>query len=175
MKTIDSSFSHIFVDILVTVGLFQISPFYYSQICGLCGNFDGKQENEFQSPSRTDRSDSSCLVLDYLVPDGKCDSQSISKECQQPQTSSCKCSCGCWTCIETQIQASKLNYEFVILIGSRRKLIELLIDWSIDWFLHPVKTHILTSLDVREVYFLRTKLSNYRFCCSSMPAGKQNY
>lgn len=90
----------IFVDILVTHGfigllMFQISPFYYSHVCGLCGNFDGKQGNEFQSPSRTDRSDSSCLVLDYLVPDSKCDSQSIRKECQQPQSSSCKCSCGC--------------------------------------------------------------------------------
>lgn len=109
--------------------MFQISPFYYSHVCGLCGNFDGKQGNEFQSPSRTDRSDSSCLVLDYLVPDSKCDSQSIRKECQQPHTSSCKCSCGCWTSIEMQIQAFKWNERFVILNDSRKQLIELLIDW----------------------------------------------
>ncbi|XP_061168026.1 vitellogenin-1-like [Saccostrea echinata] len=71
----------------------KVTPFYYSQVCGLCGNFDGKQGNEYQSPQRVDRSDPNCFVLDYLIPDSKCDSGSVLKECHQHQNSSSPSRC----------------------------------------------------------------------------------
>nr|ANB82451.1 vitellogenin [Saccostrea glomerata]ANB82452.1 vitellogenin [Saccostrea glomerata] len=71
----------------------RMTPFYYSQVCGLCGNCDGKQGNDHQSPQRVDRSDPSCLVLDYLIPDSKCDSGSVQKKCNEHQKSSSSSRC----------------------------------------------------------------------------------
>ncbi|XP_062587564.1 vitellogenin-2-like isoform X2 [Saccostrea cucullata] len=71
----------------------KMTPFYYSQVCGLCGNYDGKQGNDYQSPQRVDRSDPSCLVLDYLIPDSKCDSGSVQKKCNEHQNSSSPSRC----------------------------------------------------------------------------------
>ncbi|XP_077980832.1 vitellogenin-3-like [Glandiceps talaboti] len=50
----------------------EMSQFYRSKQCGLCGNFDGEKENEFEGPNREVYRDAQQFGLSYQIPSSKC-------------------------------------------------------------------------------------------------------
>ncbi|XP_052106613.1 vitellogenin-1-like [Mytilus californianus] len=66
----------------------QASPFQYSRLCGICGNYDGIQQNDRENPQRLQQRSPSCLLADNILPDDKCNVQPIKDQCskEQPQS-----------------------------------------------------------------------------------------
>ncbi|XP_063413841.1 vitellogenin-5-like isoform X2 [Mytilus trossulus] len=66
----------------------QASPFQYSKLCGICGNYDGIPQNDRENPQRLQQRSPSCLLADNILPDDKCNVKPIKDQCskEQPQS-----------------------------------------------------------------------------------------
>ncbi|VDI43077.1 Hypothetical predicted protein [Mytilus galloprovincialis] len=66
----------------------QASPFQYSKLCGICGNYDGIPQNDQENPQRLQQRSPSCLLADNILPDDRCNVQPIKDQCskEQPQS-----------------------------------------------------------------------------------------
>jgi hypothetical protein len=52
----------------------EVSPFYFSEMCGICGDFNGEQTNEFEGPDKTLFEDVTMFANSYVIPDDNCKS-----------------------------------------------------------------------------------------------------
>ncbi|XP_064625366.1 vitellogenin-like [Lineus longissimus] len=53
------------------------SPFYFGKTCGLCGDFNGEQTNEFKTPTKSVLQKPAHMAVSYLIPGPQCDAEAI--------------------------------------------------------------------------------------------------
>ncbi|XP_069127503.1 uncharacterized protein [Argopecten irradians] len=61
----------------------KISPFYYSKVCGLCGNYDGNPYTDSMDPQRQMRDEPACLLASYVLSNDQCESADVKRQCNQ--------------------------------------------------------------------------------------------
>lgn len=61
--------------------LLKVSPFYYSKVCGACGNFDGVSSNDVMSPQKQIIINPVCLLASYAISNGQCQAQQFKAAC----------------------------------------------------------------------------------------------
>nr|AFO66775.1 vitellogenin [Mimachlamys nobilis] len=61
----------------------KVSPFYYSKVCGICGNYDGNPSNDNKDPQKQIRKDPTCLLASYVIPNDQCEAEDIKRECSE--------------------------------------------------------------------------------------------
>ena len=62
----------------------QVGQYYYSKVCGLCGNMDSNPSNDFEGPLKVNHPYGSTMSAVYLVPDHHCDATDIQKKLGVP-------------------------------------------------------------------------------------------
>ncbi|XP_033737207.1 vitellogenin-6-like isoform X2 [Pecten maximus] len=61
----------------------QVSPFYYSKVCGLCGDYDGNPYTDNKDPQRRTHEDTACLLANYVLSNGQCEAADVKRQCNQ--------------------------------------------------------------------------------------------
>ncbi|XP_021350891.1 uncharacterized protein LOC110448784 isoform X1 [Mizuhopecten yessoensis] len=61
----------------------KVSPFYYSKVCGLCGDYDGNPSNDNKDPQKQTRKDPACLLASYVTSNDQCEAADVRRECSQ--------------------------------------------------------------------------------------------
>lgn len=75
-------------NLTIILCVLQASPFQYSKLCGICGNYDGIPQNDQENPQRLQQRSPTCLLADNILPDDRCNVQPIKDQCskEQPQS-----------------------------------------------------------------------------------------
>ncbi|XP_060072320.1 uncharacterized protein LOC132552189 [Ylistrum balloti] len=61
----------------------KVSSFYYSKVCGLCGDYNGNPGNDNKDPQKQSQANSACLLASYVISNGQCEAADVKRECNQ--------------------------------------------------------------------------------------------
>ena len=54
-----------------------MDQYYWSKVCGLCGNLDSDPNNDLEGPQKVMYPDGPTMSAAYLVPDENCNAEQI--------------------------------------------------------------------------------------------------
>ncbi|KAL5022110.1 hypothetical protein ScPMuIL_001265 [Solemya velum] len=54
---------------------------YWSKMCGICGNYDGRKDNDMEGPSKEEHVNPKCFVASYLLPSEQCNAKQLKENC----------------------------------------------------------------------------------------------
>ena len=62
-----------------------MGQYYWSKVCGLCGNLDSNPSNDLEGPLKIRYPDGPSMSAAYLVPDETCDVKQIQQKMGIPE------------------------------------------------------------------------------------------
>nr|ADE05540.1 vitellogenin [Azumapecten farreri] len=92
----------------------QVSPFYYSKVCGLCGNYDGNPSNDNKDPQKQTHKDPACLLASYVTSHDQCEAEDVKRECSQAFSDSIANSASCRLEKKTEVRTKLDNICFSV-------------------------------------------------------------
>ncbi|KAL5021123.1 hypothetical protein ScPMuIL_000278 [Solemya velum] len=54
---------------------------FWSKLCGICGNYDGRKDNDMEGPSKEEHVNPKCFVASYLLPSEQCNAKQLKENC----------------------------------------------------------------------------------------------